>query len=211
MNYEWNNTLYPVKVIRKNNKNTYIRIKEGTIQVTTNYYTTKHQIQKILTENESALQKMLLREHKQREKNTEFFYLGQAYHVIWMPTKQVECINTCIYATDEKQLNRWWQQKMKQLFQIRYQCCYDRFEEDIPFFTLKIRKMKTRWGVCNKKSKTITLNSELLKYKIEDLDYVIIHELAHLLHFNHSKAFWQVVEKYCPDYILRKKELRGVE
>ena len=66
--------------------------------------------------------------------------------------------------------------------------------------------MTTRWGVCNTKSKVITLNTELFKYDIECLDYVVIHELSHLVHANHSKEFWNVVSKYCPNYkILRNK------
>ena len=68
--------------------------------------------------------------------------------------------------------------------------------------------MTTRWGVCNKKTKTITLNSELIKYSIDKLDYVIIHELSHFIHFNHSKEFWLLVSKYCPRYKEIRKELR---
>ena len=73
---------------------------------------------------------------------------------------------------------------------------------------LKIRKMKTRWGVCNKKTKTITLNSELMKYSIDKLDYVIVHELSHFIYFDHSKNFWKQVEKYCPCYKKIRKELK---
>ncbi len=68
--------------------------------------------------------------------------------------------------------------------------------------------MKTRWGVCNKKDIVITLNSELIRYDISKLDYVIIHELSHFIHFNHSKSFWNLVSKYCPNYKQIKKELK---
>ena len=60
--------------------------------------------------------------------------------------------------------------------------------------------MTTRWGVCNRKTNTVTLNLELYKYEDKALDYVIVHELSHFIHFNHSKEFWSVVEKYFPDY-----------
>jgi len=62
--------------------------------------------------------------------------------------------------------------------------------------------------VCNKKNKTVTLNSELIKYSIDKLDYVIIHELSHFIHFNHSKDFWNLVSKYCPRHKEIRKELR---
>ena len=67
--------------------------------------------------------------------------------------------------------------------------------------------MKTRWGVCSKKG-YITLNANLIKYDIKALDYVIIHELSHYVHFNHSKEFWKLVEKNYPNYKECKKILK---
>ena len=64
--------------------------------------------------------------------------------------------------------------------------------------------MKSRWGVCNTKSKIITLNLELIKRDITFLDYVINHELSHLIHPNHSKDFWNLVSINYPNY----KEIR---
>ena len=74
------------------------------------------------------------------------------------------------------------------------------FEEDIPFPKLIIGKMRRKWGYCNKREKLIKLNFELIKYSINEIDYVIIHELCHFLEFNHSKNFWNYVKKYKPDY-----------
>ena len=68
--------------------------------------------------------------------------------------------------------------------------------------------MKTRWGVCNRKNITVTLNLELIKYDLNKVDYVIVHELSHFVHFNHSKNFWNTVSKYCPKYKQIKKELK---
>ena len=67
--------------------------------------------------------------------------------------------------------------------------------------------MKTRWGVCNKNN-SITLNSDLIKYGYEQIDYVIIHELSHFIHFNHSKDFWNLVNKYCKNYKEIRKSLK---
>ena len=60
----------------------------------------------------------------------------------------------------------------------------------------------------NKANHSITLNSHLIEYDIEKLDYVIIHELSHIIHFDHSKSFWQLVSKYCPNYKKIRKELK---
>ena len=68
--------------------------------------------------------------------------------------------------------------------------------------------MKTRWGVCNKRDNSVTLNSKLMEFDLEKLDYVIIHELAHFIHFNHSKDFWNLVSKYEPNYKKIRKEMK---
>ena len=69
--------------------------------------------------------------------------------------------------------------------------------------------MTSRWGVCNIKNKNITLNLELSKYKVECLEYVIIHELSHFIHPNHSPSFWSLVSKYCPKYKEIRKSLKN--
>ena len=62
-----------------------------------------------------------------------------------------------------------------------------------PKFTLKFRKMKTRWGVCNYKLCTITLNTELIRYSRDEIRYVIVHEMCHFYHHDHSKKFWNII------------------
>ena len=61
----------------------------------------------------------------------------------------------------------------------------------------------------NKKNHSITLNSKLIEFDIEKIDYVIIHELCHIIHFDHSKEFWRLVEKYFPEYKRVRKEMNS--
>jgi len=63
---------------------------------------------------------------------------------------------------------------------------------------LKFRKMKSRWGSCNSKG-VITLNKKLIKTPEICIDYVVIHELAHLKYLNHSKKFHTFVDRFCPN------------
>lgn len=70
-----------------------------------------------------------------------------------------------------------------------------------------IKNQKTLWGSCSAK-KNINLNYKLVLLPNELQEYIILHELVHLTHRNHSKAFWQELERFCPEYINRRKELR---
>ena len=70
-----------------------------------------------------------------------------------------------------------------------------------------IRRMKTRWGSCNPKNSYINLNLELIKKDIRGIEYVVLHELAHLTHYNHDKKFYGYVASYMPDWKNRKKLL----
>lgn len=105
-------------------------------------------------------------------------------------------------------LNKWLKKQIINIFSERYKICFSKFNEYLDMPMLKIRSMKSRWGVYNKKNHSITLNSHLIEYDISSLDYVIYHELCHTVHFDHSKAFWKLVAKYCPNYKQAKKDLK---
>lgn len=72
-------------------------------------------------------------------------------------------------------------------------------ELDLPFETASVRGQKTRWGSCSSR-KTISLNCKLLFLPNELVRYVLIHELCHTVHLNHSAAFWALVAHYEPHY-----------
>ncbi|MBE7056200.1 MAG: M48 family metallopeptidase [Ruminococcaceae bacterium] len=72
---------------------------------------------------------------------------------------------------------------------------------------ISLRAMKTRWGSCTPSKGTIRFNMMLVDKPQECVEYVVVHELAHLVHGNHSKEFWAIVEEILPDWKARKKRL----
>lgn len=212
MEYKIDDKIYEVIIVKKRNKNTYIRVKEDmNIYVTTNYLATKSYIKRLLDSNYDYLKKMINQMCKKNEKKELFFYLGSSYDIIFISTisnVDIDYDNRIIYAKDEKMLNKWYTKTIKDTFSKHYVDIFEEFEEVKVIPKLKIRKMKTRWGVYNRVSHTVTLNSELMKYSSSALDYVIVHELSHVIFFDHSKYFWNLVSKYCSNYKSIKKELK---
>ena len=72
---------------------------------------------------------------------------------------------------------------------------------------ITIKQLKYAWGSCSSK-KNISLNSELMYKEKDVIDYVVVHELAHLKYMNHQKDFWNLVGLFIPDYKEKRKELK---
>ena len=209
MKYTIDNKEYEVIIIKKNNKNTYLRVKEDMkIYVTTQRFTTKLMIKHLLDNNIEQIKKMINHQKKQNKKSEYFNYLGNSYEVFIDNVEEIKILDDAIYIKNQTQLDNWLKNKIKTLFKERLDYNYNRYQEKIPYPKLKIRTMKTRWGVCNIRDNSVTLNTKLIEYEIDKLDYVIIHELSHFIHFNHSKAFWNQVEKYTPNYKKIRNELK---
>ena len=75
--------------------------------------------------------------------------------------------------------------------------------------TVHITSARTRWGSCGPEN-NICFSWRLVFVDDHLIDYVVVHELSHILHHDHSPKFWKVVEKYMPDYLVRRKELRAI-
>jgi len=102
-------------------------------------------------------------------------------------------------------LRQWLRQKAKQQLP---QMLSDRARElGMTYQKISIRSQKTRWGSCSSKA-TISLNDQLLFLPIELVDYILIHELCHIKHLNHSANFWLMVERFCPGYRFFENQLK---
>lgn len=208
-----NNKELEVFIIKKrSNKNTYIRVKEDlNIYVTTNYYTREKEIEKLIKDNLNNIKKMFERQEKRKIKEETFSYLGKKYDIVYLNSDNIIIGDEKILVPKDFNINKWYQKESKKVFQDELDKIYNIFPYNIPYPTLTIRKMKSRWGVCNVKTKRITLNLELIKMDIKYLDYVIVHELSHLVYANHQKDFWSLVFKVIPNYKEIRKEMKEYE
>jgi len=77
----------------------------------------------------------------------------------------------------------------------------------LEFPDVKIRDMKSRWGSCTPAKNSITLNRKLIHYPFEFIEYVVLHEFVHFIQPNHSKAFYNIIENYMPDYKTRMERV----
>ncbi len=116
----------------------------------------------------------------------------------------------------KKRLEQWYIHLGKQVFPERVRFYYPlaaRLAKSIgkeidSVNRITIRNQKTRWGSCSSKG-NLNFNWRLLMAPAEILDYVVVHELCHLLYLNHSKQFWQAVGKILPDYPKRRSWLKA--
>lgn len=107
----------------------------------------------------------------------------------------------------ENTLNEWYRSKAILLFDELLNCSLEKFKKyRIHKPTLYVRQMQKRWGSCTKAGKII-LNTELIKAPKASIEYVVIHELCHLVHHNHTKYFYTLQNKLSPDWEKWKEKL----
>lgn len=106
-------------------------------------------------------------------------------------------------------LEAWWRQKANEIFsqevEFLYNSVFRKYNINKP--AVYIRKMKTLWGSCTPTKSKITLNEYLLKANKRCIQYVVLHELTHLLYPHHNNDFYSFLTVHMPDWKERKKEL----
>lgn len=145
-------------------------------------------------------------------------YLGKQYRLKLIDTDKESVKlhggNITVYTKDKDNKNRI-EYLLKAWFKSKADLHFNKLFQELsplakPFYegtpTLKYRWMDKRWGSCSQKGE-ILLNIELIKASKKCIEYVIIHELCHLAHLNHSIAFFELLDKISPDWRKTKNEL----
>lgn len=143
-------------------------------------------------------------------------YLGELVVLRVMPGRAASArqhgdeLHVCCDATAERierKVFAWYRQQAIALFEARvahYAALLNVAPREI-----KLSSAKTQWGSCTSRG-TVRLNWQLIKLPQYLIDYVVVHELAHLHQMNHSAAFWAQVGSVCPDYVRLRRELKAI-
>ncbi|MFV7790571.1 M48 family metallopeptidase [Aliarcobacter lanthieri] len=181
---ELNNTIVKVELEnRKNIKHCYLRIlKQNLIQIKANRYFTLNDA-KILVQNRRKWLEENLQKVKEKSLNEdEFLLFGKK--------EKLENFNI-------KNLDIFYKNEIKKYIPS----LVEKYSNLMQLYPTKIsyRKNKRTWGSCNYKNE-LNFNILLMKYPLFIAEYIVVHELSHIKHKNHSRDFWNLVEKYSPNY-----------
>lgn len=149
------------------------------------------------------------------------YYLGRQYRLkvhknseqsVKLIGKYINVYSTNVNDSNEIKnlLQGWYRKHAEAIFSQRLNL-YDKVVKcmDVIYPEIKIRHMKKRWGSC-RKAGAVVLNTELVKAPLHCIDYVIMHEICHLKISSHNNGFYKLLEKYMPDWKLRKERLEKV-
>ncbi len=221
-----------VEITKKRMKNIRLSIsKLGQVKVSIPYSTTYSYAYQFLTRKREWIATQLNKINTNKIQDAcsfvdggNIFLLGQSYPLkVELDTKNKVIFNPnqnnyqdfgfTIFIrpnTDVKKVFIAWCKKyFLDFFTNRLNYIYNQMFKNTTPPTIKIKTMKSMWGNCNYVKKIITLNLFLAKTPITCIDYVIVHELAHLVHHNHSKEFHALMSTLLPDWKIRKKMLNN--
>jgi len=219
----------PYTLERKKVKNLILRIKlDGSVWVSVPKRVPIYEVERFLRQEEDYIQRKLEFCEREREKKRPPLQLvdgEQIYYLDRLMTLRIrewpleavwiEGDELCIQVSDRENLERkkellqsWYRDEMQTIFSELIEQVYHRFRAyGVEYPVVKIRSMTSRWGSCTPQKKKITLNSYLIFQPLSSIEYVVVHELAHFIHLDHSKEFWALVEEILPDYKERKRRL----
>ena len=166
---------------------------------------------------EVTLKKLKLINNKNNLKENTIKILGKEIEkkIIESDLERIRLTDTSIYiysndidnAKIEKKLLEWKVEKLKVILEEYLEKYTKLLNTNINYY--QIKKISSAWGIYHKKENYITFNFDLIEKDIECIEYVVLHELCHIFYMNHQKNFWTLVEKYMPDYKLRRKNLKN--
>ena len=194
LSYEWQ---------KKRVKNLNLRVRpDGSIHVSTAGWVSAAAVDEFVRSHAGMIEKARQRWQNERKGSPKGAELRGNQLVLTLP-------DLADRKAAERLLTGWWKKICGELFAAVLEQWYPRFARwNIPRPMLRTRRMTSRWGSCQPATAVITMNERLLHAPMECTEYIMVHELAHLVRADHSPAFHAVVTEVMPDWKERKKRLR---
>lgn len=207
--FEYNDRKIHFKVIFKKKKNISIKVdNKGEVFIFSPYGVNYDYINKLVQNNGKWIINQI-NKNKQKSlfEENKVLYQGNIYNIIVniQDTESISLIDDFIIINSKngdnsyiyELINKWYKKNAMELLPSRVHSISRKL--DLIPSKILIKNQKTIWGSCNTK-REITLNWRLILMTESVMDYIIIHELCHIVHMNHSKYFWSLVEKYDKNY-----------
>lgn len=211
--------MYKIQVKRKKVKNITIRVQSETlVTITTPIYVSDDYLKKLIKERSKWIEeKIEIIKNRDTKKDGTLNYLGKCYPMEVIHSEKEGIIlkegKAYLYLGKDNDhrnidciIREWYYKEAKEIFGRlieKYECITGN-----AVAAVKIKPMKTRWGSCNTIKSYINLNLNLIEKPIECIEYVVLHEIAHLTHPNHSAEFWNYVSIYMSDFKERRQKLK---
>ena len=204
---------YTLKRSRRKTLAAYV-LDDGTVEVRAPLKLAKSEIDKFIAERENTLRKYIAAQLEKSEKKNEFeletgsqiLFLGENYEI--KRGVKTEIKDGAFFVTEgsvKNQVVALYRMAAERIINERV-AYFSRVTGNMPN-SVKLNCAKTRWGSCSSKG-TLNFSWFLIMANPKAVDYVVIHELSHMRHMNHSAAFWREVAKYEPEYNQRRQELK---
>lgn len=228
--FTYNNTTIPYEIIRKNVKNINIRVKPNCeLVVSCNDKVDNKMIELLMLKRINWILKTI-EEYKAKQiifsdinykllDGEEFLILGRLLRIknIYNKDFGIHYDNNYLYIYRKNNRNistkfkNWHSKNTLTIYNDIASEVFKKFKKyGIEKPDISIKRMKTRWGTCNIKKSLITLNSELIKVDRFLIEYVVTHEMTHLLYKNHDKEFWSFFTSIMPDWKERETILNNI-
>lgn len=104
-------------------------------------------------------------------------------------------------------LDRWYRRQLRQV--VEAMVAEWQVTIGVKARLLGIKRMKTKWGACNHRDRRVWLNSELVRQPVDCIEYIVVHELVHLIEPVHGDRFVELVEQFLPDWRSRRRRLNA--
>ncbi|NMC36639.1 M48 family metallopeptidase [Candidatus Beckwithbacteria bacterium] len=188
----------------KRAKNISISIRDGEVVVTKPWYAPNFLVDQVVKKHQDWIVKNLAKQNTSKTSKNTIYYLGKVYRVLFNPGRlsinyveneaQISAYNE---MAAKRSLKEWHRNEARKAINLSVKSFSKAMEVNV--MVVRLKDQSSRWGSCSSAS-NLNFSWRLILTPPEVLNYVVIHELAHLTHMNHSRKFWDLVEKFDPDY-----------